>query len=641
MSLLNLSFAELAALFGALAGVVVALYLLDRSRRRQVVATLRFWASARNPTELKHRRRIQQPWSLVLQLASLLLLLLAIAELRFGAFDRSRRDHVLILDTSAWMGARVRQGRLIDESRRAARAWVRSLPSSDRVMVVRADALATPASGFESDRNTIYEAIRQSQPGATALNLDQAFAFARQAQKLHARRPGEIVFAGAGRIPESEAALARPAPSNLRILPVAAALENCGLRKIGLRRSLSDPDTWEIFVSAKNYGSTLRVVPLTVQFGGAPVGSKMLTLKPGGEESATFTWRTRAAGWLEARLDSRDAFPQDDRAVLELPARPVLRVLVYSGEPADFGPVLSANPEVAPVFESPARYDASARADIMVLDRFIPPAPPKVESIWIAPPAGKSPVAVKTTRRGAHLARWHGENPLGAGLRTKDVVLDNAEVFQAAPGDIPVADVDAGPVILARPGRPDQPRLVVLGFHPFRTALKYDLATPLLFANILRWMSPEIFRRWEVYAGSPGAVTVDLDENTGPGSIRVVTEKGTPLPYTVENGSLRFFAGAPGTVRVLTGDREMVYSLTLPDVAEAVWKPPANVRRGVPHGFAQAAQPAELWPWLALLGALGLLTDWLLFGRARSFRLPPGSIVRGGVGRHFRWRKAS
>ena len=40
-----------------------------------------------------------------------------------------------------------------------------------------------------------------------------------------------------------------------------------------------------------------------------------------------------------------------------------------------------------------------------------------------------------------------------------------------------------GPVILAR----SRPRMIVLGFHPGSSALKFDLATPLLFANIFRW----------------------------------------------------------------------------------------------------------------------------------------------------------
>src|SRR5579863_1524619 len=149
MFFLNLSLPEFLAILGSLSGVMVALYLLDRMRKHHTVATLRFFAASEKPPVLKHRRKLQQPWSLVLQLVSLLLLLLAIAQLRFGSPARSSRDHVMILDTSAWMAARrTPQTRLIDQARATARSYLRAIPASDRLMIVRADALATPAIRF-------------------------------------------------------------------------------------------------------------------------------------------------------------------------------------------------------------------------------------------------------------------------------------------------------------------------------------------------------------------------------------------------------------------------------------------------------------------------------------------------------------
>src|SRR5450432_122227 len=133
MSFLNLGLGELIGLLGAISAGVVALYLLDRSKRKQLVATLRFWTAADVRTELKHRRRIQQPWSLILQLVSLALLLLALAGMRWGGGEEAGRDHVVILDTSAWMGARARinnqPGTLMDEARASARAYIKALPS--------------------------------------------------------------------------------------------------------------------------------------------------------------------------------------------------------------------------------------------------------------------------------------------------------------------------------------------------------------------------------------------------------------------------------------------------------------------------------------------------------------------------------
>ena len=108
------------------------------------------------------------------------------------------------------------------------------------------------------------------------------------------------------------------------MLPVTDTAENCGLRKIGLRRSATDPDVWEIFVSVRNYGLKPRTVKLALLFGGAPAGTQSLALPPGAEQEALFEHRTRAAGLLEARLLTRDAFPADDRAVIELPEQKTL-----------------------------------------------------------------------------------------------------------------------------------------------------------------------------------------------------------------------------------------------------------------------------------------------------------------------------
>src|SRR5581483_195805 len=170
MFFLNFTLAEFLAMLGTLSAAVVALYLLDRRRHRVRVATLRFFRLNDRPPEMKHRRKVRQPLSLVLQLLSLLLLLLAIAQLRFGSPDRSSRDHVLLLDSSAWMGARTGTGRLIDVARARARGYVKALPANDRVMVVRASELPMPATLFESDRTKILRAIDETQPGASTLN---------------------------------------------------------------------------------------------------------------------------------------------------------------------------------------------------------------------------------------------------------------------------------------------------------------------------------------------------------------------------------------------------------------------------------------------------------------------------------------
>jgi len=158
---------------------------------------------------------------------------------------------------------------------------------------------------------------------------------------------------------------------------------------------------------------------------------------------------------------------------------------------------------------------------------------------------------------------------------------------------------------------------VVFGFHPSLSGMRYELVTPLLFANLLRWVAPDAFHRSEISGGSVGTVKLVLDQDLPSASIRVSAENGSPLPFTVRDRTLNFFAGSPGSVRVAAGDREYLYSLTLPQLWDSKWTMPSDTRQGIPRFSQTFGGSSDLWPWLALAGGAGLLAEWLLFGGGR------------------------
>ena len=193
-------------------------------------------------------------------------------------------------------------------------------------------------------------------------------------------------------------------------------------------------------MSARNYGTTPRPVTLVLGFGpsgsqaAVPVGTRQLVLPPGAEREAEFQFHTRAAGVLEAKLLPHDGFPDDDRAVLELPSQGLLRVTVYSDQPDLLRPALAANSRVTAVFRSPSEYQAGPQtkggAELVILDRFRPPVRPQVDSIWIDPPAQGSPIGVKSRKTDVPFERWIPDHPLGLGLRTKDFRLDSTSLLR-------------------------------------------------------------------------------------------------------------------------------------------------------------------------------------------------------------------
>jgi hypothetical protein len=611
MFFLNLSLGEFLAVWGLVSGGVFALYLLDRSRRKIRVATLRFWTPSEKPPEAKHRKRIQQPWSMLLQLIAIGLLLAALAQLRLGSPDRMSRDHVLVLDSSAWMAARAGQLSLLDQAKREAIIWLRSLPAGDRVMLVRADALPTPATVFATNRPATEQAILETRPGASAINLKATLDFARQMQRQHGSGLGEVVLAGAFRSHANDLPTEAELPSNVRLLPVKSDLRNVGIRKVTLRRSPADPQLWEVFVAIKNYSRQVENAPLAVTFGSAPVGSARLTLQPGAEESARIEFRTKAAGYLEARLVLRDAIAEDNGATLELPEQKPVRVIVYTREPELLRPLLNANRWLTATYAPPEAYKADADAEILILDRFAPPVKPARKALWIEPPAKGTPIAMLSPARGVKLTGWRNEHPMASGLRSLDLRLDQTSVFAPSANVTVVAESDAGAVAVASNDA------AYLGFHPGRGALRFELTAPLLMANTLEYLAPDVMRRREVTGESVGNIRIPLETGVDPGSIRVLGASDIAVPFSVTDGNLQFYSGERGMVRVRTCSKEQVYSLSLPDIAEATWDAPAKVRRGIPRTIGDSIASRDLWQWLAIAGGILLLIEWLWFGRTR------------------------
>ncbi len=619
MFFLNFGLLQFAMAAGLASLATVALYLLDRSRRRQVVSTLRFWTEARQPVQTARRRHIQQPWSLVLQLLGTLLLLLAMAQPRAGNPFAKPNDHVLVLETSAWMGARSGGGTLMDAARRRALDWLASVPAGDRVMLIRANAVATPATAFETDHRRVEAAIVDSTAGATALDIGEALTAAKRARDLQGGG-GETVFAGTGRVKETTENAGVPS-DGLRVLLVPDAIANTGIRGVSAKRSATDPTEWTALVGVRNYGTRARTVTLSAGFNQAPVGAHHVTLPPGAEQAETFTWHAQTAGIFELQLTPDDGFSDDNRATLQLAAAPLLRTVVYTTRAEALRPLFAANPRVEAQFRNPSQYRADG-AGLVILDKFVPPTPPRGDSIWIDPPAAGSPIAsIRTVAKPAGL-RW-SSNALGAGLHQHDTKLDSASILQPATKDLVVAQVDAGPVIVARPGTK---KTVVIGFDPERAGTRYELSTPLAFANILRWIEPEAFRQAEVSVRAAGSVTVPVvesaTENSGTPAVTREAD-GTAIPFTAEHGAVRFFTGSRDNVVVRTPGRETTYSLTLPELGTAKWEPPPGAVRGVKRGVLGVRSRPELWPWLAVAGALCFVAEWMWFARARRAQLQP------------------
>lgn len=615
MFFLNLTAAEFGALLGVAASIVTALYLFDRTRRKRVVSTLRFWTPGLVVQQTRRRRRVQEPWSLLLQLVGVCLLLLAIGQLQFGPRARRGRDHVLLLDTSAWSAQRRGAGTLLDEEKRAAEQYASAVPANDRILLVAADALATPLCPFTSDRARLGNALRAAHSGFSALNLQQALLFVRRAVSGSEGAPGEVIYIGPGMITRSDLML--PQFRNLRVVQIAPNRDHIGIRAARIQADATDAREWRATVTVMNYGRQPANVALRVHSGDL-FSRRLLSLPAGEETSADYEFLANGTGAFAAEIEAGADLEGDHHVALALPPLRTARIDVVTSRAEQLRPLFEAHAHTHVRFFSPGQYIATADTDLIVFDKTTGTVPGGAAAIWIDPPRDQAPWPLKTIVDDARITAWHSETPLAAALRTKQAHLGRASVFQAFESDIVVASVAAGPVVIARDASGERGKRAVVGFDPLNSQARFELTTPLLFAHLLRWSLPDVFEDREANAERVGAITVPLEAGARRDRIRVVDQQGALLPFLTTRNSIELFVSRPQILEVMAEARQRTVSAVLPDVAAFAWTPPSGTVFGLPERAPLTPGATDLWRALALLGVTGLFAEWMLFGRQRK-----------------------
>ncbi len=620
MGLLNLALAQLLGIFAPVAGLLVALYFYDRSRRRVLVSTLRFWPKRPAPATRQRHKRIQHPLSLLLQLIALGLLLLAIADPRPDAVDAASQRRVIVLDTSASMALADSTGvSLMDQAKALALAYVGSVRASDQLLLIEADGSPMVRVPFTQDRQRLREGISAATPSLTPLDMRAAFDLADGTLRLAlnsggeplADHPGvgETVYIGPGRF-EGQPVRAGMLP-RVRYLQTEPPSDSLGILSLQASADLAEQGRWDIALEARNYASESTSARIDFFFNDRPLGHRNLSVPAAGDASLQFTLRSQHPGRLSAQFVEDDAYSQNNAATIAIPAPNRTRVQIHGTSEREFGPLLAAGARIdAAYVDSPS----DLVPDAIQVWASGGEATSSRRAIYVAPPGTPAPIGEAATVRKRPVVEWSASHPLAEGIRDRDLIPDRARVFTPRPGDDVVASTSDGPVIVARSS--DEGKLVAFGFDLTDPSVRDRLSAPMLFANAVSWLDSSAFRAESVAARGPGSVTIEAP-NSAPHQIAVRTAKGAKVPWVLSDGEVRFYADQQDSYRVTTADHDLTLVLQQPQVPTTTWEPPESILRGVPSGLAGIGASWVPWPWLAALGALILLYDWIRFGRGR------------------------
>jgi hypothetical protein len=456
----------------AAAGAAAALFLLKVRPPKVRVPSLLFW------TQVLKEQREQSLWERIRRAVSLAVTIaiaaaLALAFTRPFATPKSAAGsgvasaRTLVAIDSSWsMLGRTRSGetrwdRALAEARRLAAG---AAPGADVAIATTGDGLLEAPT---SDVTVLDAAIDRATPSGAGAGWPDV--------------PGATIhFITDGATP-------RPIGSDVVVHSVYEEADNAGITAFDVRPPLDGSNDDEAYLEVSNYAPAQQV-RLTLTRGANTLLDRRIDMGQGQSVRQIVRLPRGGASDVHARIDApKDALALDNDAYAWIAGARPLSVAVVGTQTAWMAAWFRANPDVTGTFATPDGYTPAAE-DVVIFDRYAPPAEPVKPALYIAPPPapalglGGTGVEVKPKWTVAE------PHPLLDGVDPLTFSIERAHAVQSQRLH-PIAQSAIGTPLVSIGTDADRPRAVVLTFGPQDSNLAEAPAFPVLMGNAVDWLA--------------------------------------------------------------------------------------------------------------------------------------------------------
>jgi Ca-activated chloride channel family protein len=474
---------------------VVAMYLLKLRREERPVPSTLLWHRLVADVEANAPwQRLRRSLLFLLQLLLVIVLVLLAARPFLERPAGLARDIVLVVDTSASMGATDLQPDRLAAAKAAAIDALRDLPTGGKVSVIEAGRTARIVSSGSTDLGRVRLAIDSIRGTSAPGDLGDALVLA---SELAAQSGDAQVLIATDAALASVPKVSVDAP--VRVLRVGSdsGTHNQAIVALAVRTAPSAV-TRSVFVSIANLDTQYADRRLELWGDGRLLESRDVDVDAQQRADVIIDDVPEDVSVVEVRLVNReqpdedvapDELAADDRAWAIVPpdrARNVL--LVGEGDPF-LETALSYLPNTNLFGVKPARYPADARRidgsewDLIIFEGAVPKELPDVPTLFVAPPETSPLGTVRGKLKNPGIGSLSPDEPI---LRYVD--LTTTHISEAAQLDLPdwarmVIPGPKGAPLLYAGVRANVPS-AVLAFEPRHSDLPLQVAFPILIANL-------------------------------------------------------------------------------------------------------------------------------------------------------------
>jgi len=602
--------APVAAALAITLPVIVALYFLRIRRPTRVVSALHLW-----PDEIRDRQanvpwqRLRFSWLLLLQLLVAAFLVAAAVQPALPASASLASHTIVLLDASASMQAKDVQPSRLDEAKRQAGTLIDQLGPQDRMTLIAVQSTPRIVASIAGDHDAMHRALTSVTPSNGQADLSAALLLA--AGIVRSGEDARAYLFSDGIVQPLQASLTSGLPFPIEYDRVGVSGENVGLTSLVVRTSAQSRAA---YLRVHNFGQQSRSVTLEWRSDAGLIDVRPLALAAGQAQDLALPVPDSATT-VTAHIDAKDNFPLDDSVTAIARAPRAFHVLLVTAGNVFLEQALRLRADFQVDVIAPTAYRGASAYAMTVFDRYSPPALPDAPFIVVDPPAASSLAGGAPVGIGRVRASDAGD-PLLTNVSLQDVHVARGEDLTSSTfGRALITSVQT-PLVLVR----DEPfRQALFGFDLHESDFPLRLGFPVLMQNLSEWMLPPSvpsgsFHPDERVTIVPelGATSVAVVRPDGSrrqvatGAIATFADTDLVGVYTVE----QFVAGkvdrtwfAVNLFSDSTSQLSPLDHLTLPPTKTAAAKETTH------HGFL------GIWPFIAALGLLLLLGEWLAFHR--------------------------